>query len=503
MKELPDIHQFHWTRWHIGITACVFAIVFIISLRSYTDPDLWGHLRFGLDAIEQRRIVQVDPYSYLTEGYRWINHEWLMEVLMGMAWLIGRDTGLILLRVIVTWLTLGLVFWRLVHSVKLPFIPALLVWLCVVLTTIWFSLVVRPQVFTFLFFTCTLIIIDEAERGRYRLLWLMPVIVALWVNLHGGFLAGCGVLGVWTIVHLFFNPQQWRSVAPPVAVTALATLVNPYGYELLHFLLETATGDRPEIADWQPLPIRSPLGLIYLAVMSLAIWAGYVSPLPRNIVLMGLFGLVGMMPLVAIRHLPLMGIAFAIFIAPHVGAAWQASIGRQSRDVPIPRWLQPLPLVGSGFILLFGMGMNQWSFISATSVPYHATTLLRESGFRGRLMCDFGWGQYLIWHLGPQVRVGMDGRRETVYPPDIYEEYVDFHFGVGNWDAILRRQQPDAVLVGRGSAPANLLALHSAWRQVFADDESVLFIRIDSTAAMVIDQTARSFVPSEVGSVFP
>ena len=147
------------------------------------------------------------------------------------------------------------------------------------------------------------------------------------------------MLGVWTIVHLFFNPQQWRSVASPVAVTALATLVNPYGYELLHFLLETATGDRPEIADWQPLPIRSPLGLIYLAVMSLAIWAGYVSPLPRNIVLMGLFGLVGMMPLVAIRHLPLMGIAFAIFMSPRVGAAWQASISRQSRDVPIPRWV--------------------------------------------------------------------------------------------------------------------------------------------------------------------
>lgn len=88
MKELPDIHQSRWTRWHVGIVACVFAVVFIISLRSYTDPDLWRHLRFGLDVIEQRRIVQVDPYSYLTEGYRWINHEWLMEVLMGIAWII-------------------------------------------------------------------------------------------------------------------------------------------------------------------------------------------------------------------------------------------------------------------------------------------------------------------------------------------------------------------------------------------------------------------------------
>ena len=503
MKELPDIHQFRWTRWHVGIVACVFAVVFIISLRSYTDPDLWGHLRFGLDVIEQRRIVQVDPYSYLTEGYRWINHEWLMEVLMGIAWIIGRDIGLIMLRVLVYWLTVGLIFWRIVASERVSFSPTLIVWLFTVSTTIGFSNTVRPQVFTFLLFACTLIIIQESERGKYRLLWLMPVIVALWVNLHGGFLAGCGVLGVWTIVHLFFNPQQWRSVVPPVAVTALATLANPYGYELLRFLLETATGDRPEIIDWQPLPIRSPLGGIYLAVMSFAIWAGYISPLPRNITLMGLFGLVGIMPLVAIRHLPLMGIAFAIFMSPHVGAAWQASISRQSRDVPIPRWVQPLPLIGAGIILLVGIGTTPTGFISGTSVPHHATTLLRESGFQGRLMCDFGWGQYIIWHLGPQVQVGMDGRRETVYPPDVYEEYVDFHFGVNDWEAILRRQPPDAVLVSKGSAPANLLALHSAWRQVFADEESILFVRTDSVAAVVIEHTAQSFIPMNVITVFP
>jgi len=118
-------------------------------------------------------------------------------------------------------------------------------------------------------------------------------------------------------------------------------------------------------------------------------------------------------------------------------------------------------------------------------------------------MCDFGWGQYLIWHLGPQVRVGMDGRRETVYPPDVYEEYVDFHFGVNDWEAILRRQPPDAVLVSKGSAPANLLALHSAWRQVFADEESILFVRTDSVAAVVIEHTAQSFIPMNVITVFP
>ena len=37
---------------------------------------------------------------------------------------------------------------------------------------------------------------------------------------------------------------------------------------------------------------------------------------------------------------------------------------------------------------------------------------------------DFDWGEYVIWHLGPQVRVSVDGRRETVYAPPEAERFA-------------------------------------------------------------------------------
>lgn len=369
--------------------------------------------------------------------------------------------------------------------------------------TLWFARVVRPQIFTFLLFACTLIIIDQAERWRFRWLWLMPLIVIFWVNLHGGFLAGCGVLGVWMLARFVTSPRQWQQVVPPVVVSAIATLVNPYGWNLLRFLLETATGDRPEIADWQPLPLRSEFGIIYLSVVTFAVAGLVFSRLPRRPIPIGLFILVSLMPLLAIRHLPLMGIAFVVFIGEHVVDAWQRLIGERQREVPVPGWLVPIPFVVAALILLVGIGRYDWRIAPALPVPEQAVQLLRQSNFRGHLLVDFDWGQYVIWHLGPQVQVGMDGRRETVYPPEVYDLYVQFHYGIDDWDAILERATADAVLVGKGSPPSNLLQLKEGWQLVFTDDISMLFINETSPSAQVITRFADTFTPVESNKAFP
>ncbi len=64
----------------------VAATLALVMARTAADPDLWGHLRFGLDTLQSRTVTQSDPYSYLTAGQRWINHEWLAEVAFASAW---------------------------------------------------------------------------------------------------------------------------------------------------------------------------------------------------------------------------------------------------------------------------------------------------------------------------------------------------------------------------------------------------------------------------------
>src|SRR5688572_26835224 len=67
--------------------ALAFGIAAVLTLTALTraDVDLWGHLRFGLDILETRSLHSVDPYSF-TSDRPWLNHEWLAEVVIALAW---------------------------------------------------------------------------------------------------------------------------------------------------------------------------------------------------------------------------------------------------------------------------------------------------------------------------------------------------------------------------------------------------------------------------------
>ena len=49
------------------------------------DPDLWGHVQFGRDVLTDGGIASTTSYSYTAEGYRWINHENLSEIVMALV----------------------------------------------------------------------------------------------------------------------------------------------------------------------------------------------------------------------------------------------------------------------------------------------------------------------------------------------------------------------------------------------------------------------------------
>src|SRR5919204_3798854 len=77
-----------------------------VLLRTTVDPDLWGHLRFGLDVLASRHLSLTDQYSY-TSDLPWVNHEWLSELIMGAAFRAFGPAGLIAIKVAVTLAIIG------------------------------------------------------------------------------------------------------------------------------------------------------------------------------------------------------------------------------------------------------------------------------------------------------------------------------------------------------------------------------------------------------------
>ena len=463
--------------WPISITSLVFATLITITSRTIVDADLWGHLRYGLDNIQAGIVSQVDPYSYLTAGVRWINHEWLAEVVFALVWLAGKVTGLVLLKTFVGILTLGLVYWYLLSQKVSPIRAGCLVILG------WFGLMtaittVRPHMFTLLFSAVLFIIIAKAESGQYRWLWLAPPVLLLWINFHGGVLAGLGFLIIWAFVHMVLNHHAWKQIIPPVVLSFIALLVNPYGPDLVIFLFSTATVPRPEIIEWHPLEVVSLLGGIYLVLLVITILGLVFSKRKKSIPIVVLLFVAALLPFTAFRHLPIFTLAVLVLAGPYIDDAWSRISPSRQTNGSRPRWISIVSLVLGLVLFIWSLPNFQRIVIPNQPEPFfpdRAVTLITESQVIGNLAVEFNWGQYVLWHLGPQVQVSMDGRRETVYPDDIYKINREFVKGVSEWDTLLENYNTQMALVYHSGAARNLIMFKENWELIYEDGTSALF----------------------------
>ncbi len=491
--------------WNLGIVLLILCALTVVLFRTAADPDLWGHLRFGLDIIHSGQINQVDPYSYLTQGQRWINHEWLSEVLFALAWSAGGSFGLILLKVMVGFTTVGILYYFLRREAKVNPIQAYLLLLLGSLPIIPFLFHLRPQMFTYLFFAVILLAIYKTECGEYRWLYAAPFLIALWGNIHGGVLAGLGVLCLWSLLRLLAQRQEQRRVILLTVISIGGILVNPYGSDLLIFLLRTATIPRPEIEDWQPLALVSPLGFMYLSVLVSSMIGVALSTQKRKPIHIILFGTIAFLPWVAMRHLPLFSIAAIILVSEHIVSAWNKIRHTQQIENRVPVGIASLPFIAAALVLAGGstLNLNRIHLVEKESPPVVAVTLLKLSGISGNLATEFSWGEYVLWHLGPAIKVSIDGRRETIYSQDVYRKNISFMFGAGNWDAVLKDYPTDMALVKKSAPDDNLLKLHPEWILVFEDTHSVLYAKRNSSVARQLMAAANEYTPIAEDKYFP
>jgi hypothetical protein len=493
--------------WNLGLLTFLVAALAVILAVSFADPDLWGHILCGLDVLRDGELPERDPYSYATEGQRWIDHEWLGEALLAAAWSAAGVSGLIALKTLAGLATVGVLYWRLAR-LGLPLVRATIFvfLLCMPVIVAYFGQL-RPQFFTLLCLALLLLILDRAGRGRLALLWWTVPLFALWVNLHGGVLAGLGLYALWVLQQLATRwHERWR-IGGPALVAASATLLNPWGHGLLIFLLQTATVPRPEVTDWQPLPLLSPWGLFYAVTLGTTVAGLVYTREPRRLAPLLLLALLAVLPWLAVRHLPLFCIGALMLAGDHVASAWQSRIADAGRDTPPPAaaGLIALPYLAAAVVLALGLREGVFSRIRVPEqmLPFAAIELLDASGASGKLSIEFGWGEYAMWTLYPRIRVGMDGRRETIYSRRAYEEYLAFRSGKGDWEAALRNHRVEMALVRTDGAARNLLQLHPDWERVYEDELAALFARRDTEQLDMLRRAAQSFVPSPPKREFP
>ncbi|MBA2633642.1 MAG: hypothetical protein H0U86_11695, partial [Chloroflexi bacterium] len=291
----------------------------LTAARGLVDSDYYWHVTAGR-VVADRGVLSTDPFSYTWGGQPWVMHEWLGEVLI--HWLVGvAGVGVATFIFGVVSVSGPLVLaWTLrrtgVAMLPLAVTTGLVVYLYASYATI------RPQAFSWLFLGILLSgMLTTRPEHRWRP-WLAIPLFIVWANVHGLYVIGLGVLGVYVLFTLLgrtpMAPRRWEIAGVLVAAFAASSLTPAGPAGLLYPLRYVDSGDwgLRHISEWQSPDFHDPVQLGLLALI-IALLANGMRATPGWLAFMAICGVVGALlatrnaPVAALLALPTLALGLA------------------------------------------------------------------------------------------------------------------------------------------------------------------------------------------------
>ena len=477
----------------LWVGAGIYALFLLAGNRLLIDPDTMWQITVGQWIIEHRAVPETDVYSFTMRGQPWISTQWLAQVAYAKVFAIAGWSGPVVLATTAIAATFALLAKflsrRLSESTTLVFIAAALA-----LTVP--HLLARPHVLALpLMVAWVGALIAAADRRGVPSFWWLPL-MALWANLHGGFVFGLVLIAPAALdAVLNADVTLRKSLAVRWAAFGMAALAasccTPYGWNALlasQKILELG-GALPLIVEWKPADFGSvgAFEICLLLGVGLALLRGINLPPLRIALLLGLL------------HMALAQGRAAEILAMVAPLVLAAPLARQigGNKVSDPDAVAPARgvLLASVAAALFAATLVYASvhrFEPHTrGSPVAAVAELKKLNL-ARVFNDYDFGGYLI---ASGVAPFIDGRTE------LYGEkfFVDHNAASGlmepeNLFRLLEQYRIEATLMRTQSAATKLLDHIDGWWKVYADDIATIHLRKPGamhTVEPAVDPTAK------------
>lgn len=462
----------------------------------YSDPDTGWHIKAGEWIVQNGKLPAVDVWSYTAGDIKWFNLSWLFDV--GLAGLHGLGgLPLLFILTVILYGTLGAILVQKSLNKGAGFIAIVLVFGISVGPMIIQVGFCRPNVISaFLLLLSMYILEKDRALQSWRLLLLLPVIMALWVNIHGGFLILFILLGCHGIESLIQRDRQrfWRLFMIGAAI-CLATLVNPYGYHIFEGALRTLGSVMMDfIMEWRSVSFKKDYHYVFFIILMLLGFRPLDKSVPIGDKIFALAVLV--LTLGSVRH----GITLAIAAGPLLAACLtrnlqESSVGNfvtkkdaeYKNDIDRPNVTKVTAALCLVLILTFVFPTTR-SYIAPksdqltpdTATPQRMLNYLAEHYPRYRWLNDYGVGGPLIYYGAPEFKVFIDGRADTAYPAKLLKDYITFLEGYGNGkkaNDIIKKYKVDGLIFPNKSKIVKYLKRNTRWERVYDDKSYTVFVR--------------------------
>ena len=453
------------------------------------DGDLGRHITIGNYIITNKIIPTTDIFSHTLTGKTLVPHEWLAQVLFSAAHSLLGLSGVVLLTTTIIATAFTLTYRETIarNTFRLVALFAGL-WAAMTSSLHWLA---RPHIFTFLFLAIWTYQLEQMAEKKSNRIWIFPLLMLIWVNTHGAFIAGFVVLGAyiaewtWEFLQHRADKEIGRALFMIGGSSILVTFINPSGYRLwgisigyignkylVDHTIEYMSPNFHLTATW---PF-----LLMVAFFLFALGQGLKIKLRESILLAGWVA----MALYSARNIPL----FAIIAAPILGTLIQSSAGKipflAKQDeglLKIESQLRGilLPVIS---ILLLAFAFTRDLKLDAAQLgnhydpsvfPVDAVNWLDNNPQQGNVFNYFPWGGYLLYRQWPEMNVFIDGQTDF-YGESLTREYEQVDSISNAWENVLEKYQVEWVIIENKSALAQALEFEYHWRVLYRDDTAVI-----------------------------
>lgn len=495
-----------------SISDVLFVVILSVIITSggnlLGDADTGYHIRVGEYIIDNLKVPDHDIFSFISPPIVWTAHEWLSEVFFALIYKVSGLSGI----VVATSIVIASIFLLLMKFLRSSGVTIIVAALIVALATSvsaihWLS---RPHIFSLLLTLIWYVILDTYQLKRKNYLYLLPPLMLVWVNLHGGFIAGFILFVVYAIGNLlqaiFIREERHVAYARLktlllfIALCLLASMVNPKGFEILLFPFKLTTNMfiMDHVNEWLSPNFHAQLKYEYMLLLMIVVFGVSILRLSAIEAIMVL--IFTHMSLFSARYIPL----YAIVLSPIIGRRIENIIGAISDRKIVKRFLSLSDRIAHTDSLT---KWNLWSFTAVAvlifflltgkaqfgfdkeKLPVHAVQFMKSEKLTGNMFNNDEFGDYIIYAAWPEYKVFFDGRSD-MYGTERMKEYFKVAGIEKGWDKVLKKYDISYIIYNSKSSLSNFLLERKDWKLIYADKVANIFVRNTPENQHLIDKYA-------------